>query len=184
MTETAPIDDSTGKRIAKGCFLVLLFMTILIAGSCWLIVKNKDSVVSGISSGMKDLFELPYYGESEYILMHYADLLDSLETAATNSHSLFQFAAEIENLTLPDEIIYVAIEKGDEETPVIRKLEWSGQSTMVVGNFGAGSFNSSNEKVQFSIYQSSGSWDYMDRYIVYIRHSSGLAVPDSSDQNF
>ena len=92
----------------KGCLTVIAVFIALIAGASVLVWMNRDVITTGITQA----FEQPEYGKQDYIDKHYGDLLRSMDAAATSASSLFSFGAAIEEMNLPDEVLYVGIHQG------------------------------------------------------------------------
>ena len=175
--------DNEGKKIVNGCLFLLLFLAFLIGGSCLLFSKNKDSLLENLNEGLqesvKNAFALPYYGEKEYITARYGELINTFKQAAQSNVSLFSFAAAIEKMSLPNEVVYFAISKDGEKTEVIKKIEWSGYSSVVSNGYGAGQLSTNDKTCLVMIYENAGPWSYMDEFVVYIEHLAGEQVPDS-----
>lgn len=189
MPEQGTNDD--GNKVLNGCLLALLFLSFLVVGSCLLIFKNKDSLLESATRGMENavkglenVIDMPYYGEQEYILSLHGDFIYRLKSVAQTSTSLFTFAASVEEMDKPESLVYFAIVKDDETTDVIKKLDWSGRSTVVMNGYGAGTFKTGGKQQAVMIYNNSGPWAYMDEFKVYFLHDVGEPVPDTDKLSY
>jgi len=182
MPEQDVNDDGT--KVVRGCLLALLFLGFLVVGSCLLIYKNKDALLESASRGLESVIDMPYYGEQEYILSQHGTFINQLKAAAQGNTSLFSFAAAVEKMPKPDALVYFGIVKGKDKTDVIRKIEWSGRSTVVMNGYGAGKFNADGKQINVMIYENSGPWAYMDEFKAYFLHDVGEPVPDTDSLSY
>lgn len=189
MPEQDVNDD--GNKVVKGCLLALLLLGFLVVGSCLLIYKNKDALLDSASRGMENavkglenVIDMPYYGEQEYILTQHGTFINQLKATAQGNTSLFSFAAAVEKMPKPDALVYFGIVKGKDTTEVIRKIEWSGRSTVVMNGYGAGRFNADGKQFNIMIYENSGPWAYMDEFKAYFLHDVGEPVPDTDSLSY
>ena len=154
----------------KGCLIVIVAIITLIAGGSFLVWLNRDAITTGLTQA----FEQPEHGKKDYIDKHYGGLLRAMDAAATDSTSLFSFGAAIEALNLPDEVLYIGIQQGENTTDIIKRFDWSGKSTLTVHNYGSGTLSSGDIKNEIMIYENGGPWDYMDKFVVYIEHKGSI----------
>lgn len=161
----------------KGCLIaVAILLVLVVAGGGLVIWFNKDAITTGlkdVAEGLAELFELPDYGKQEYIDQEYGDLLRTLDAAAEKGSSIMTFGAAVEGITLPEEVLYVGITKGEDVTDVIKRFEWSGHSKTIMFGYGAGSLRTTDMSKDIMIYENAGPWNYMDNFIVYIEYSVG-----------
>lgn len=176
--------NDSGNKILNGCLLALLFLGFLVVGSCLLIFKNKDSLFESASRGLENIIDMPYYGKQDYILSKHGTFIHQLKAAAQGNTSLFSFAAAVEKMDKPEALVYFGIVTGKETTDVIKRLEWSGHSTVVINGYGAGMFSSNGKQVQVMIYENSGPWAYMDEFKAYFLHDIGEPVPDTDSLSY
>ncbi len=188
---SVPEKDNDGNKVLNGCLLALLFLSFLVVGSCLLIYKNRDALLDSAAQGMQNaaqgienLVDLPYYGREEYIRLKQGAFIEQLDNLATNNDSLFSFAAAVEKMHKPDDLLYVGIMHNGETVDVIKVDKWSGHSTIIMNGYGAGTVKINGNDVTFMIYQNSGPWDYMERVKVYFRHAVGQPVPDSDSLSY
>lgn len=151
----------------KGCLIAIAVVFVLVVGGGVLVWMNKDVIVTGV----KEKFKQPDYGKKEYIVKHYGKLLRSIDGAAHNATSIMTFGAAVEGLNLPEEVLYVGINKGKDKTPIIKRFEWSGISTLIMFGYGSGTLHKSGVRKNIIIYSNEGPWDYMDSFDVYIEYT-------------
>ena len=84
----------------------------------------------------------------------------------------------------PDELIYFAIIRGKDTMDVIRTLQWSGRSTIVMNGYGAARFSSDGNDIKVMIYENGGPWPYMDEFKAYFLHDVGEPVPDTDSLSY
>ena len=156
----------------KGCLTVIAVIIALLAGGSLLVWMNRDAITTGITQA----FEQPEYGKKDYIDKHYGNLLRSLDAAAGSASSLFAFGAAVEGMTLPEEVLFVGINKGQDTTEIIKRFDWNGRSVFTMHNYGSGTLSSGGAKKEIMIYENPGPWDYMDDFVVYIEYKGGTAV--------
>jgi hypothetical protein len=130
-------------------------------------------IVGGSIIRITHAFEQPEHGKKEYIDQHYGDLLRSIDAAANNATSLFSFGAAVEVLNLPEEVLYVGIIKDKEKTDIIKRFDWNSRSVLTINNYGSGKLGSGRVKKEIMIYENTGPWDYMDKFVVYIEYKGG-----------
>lgn len=160
----------------KGCLIAIAILLVLLAGGSLLIWSNKDTIKGELEELAEELAEsidLPDYGKQEYIEKKYGSVLRALDEAAVNGSSIMTFGAAVEGLALPEEILYVGINKGEDVTDVIKRFEWSGHKKITMSGYGAGSLSSVNVNKEIIIYENEGPWNYMDSFIVYIEYTGG-----------
>lgn len=157
-------------------FVVVLFLIIILAGGYY-IWSNKDTIVSDlkdtIETKLDDVFKLPEYGKKEYIRSRYGQLLQALDEAAANSKSVFKFGAYVEEMKLPEEVVYIGITKGEEKTDIIKRFNWSGHSFTTKNKYGAGTLKGSRT-INIMSYENTGPYNYMDSFIVYIEYTEDV----------
>jgi hypothetical protein len=150
----------------KGCLIacaIALVSFLAIGAFIW---SKRDSIIEGV----KGAFEVPEYGEKEFILGQHGDFLKQLDAAATNATSVFKLGAAIEGLTLPESLVFIGIEMDDETTPVIKKFDWDGHNHLIMSGFGAGTLTGDSGTKKIMIYENSGPWTYMDSFVVYFEY--------------
>ena len=150
----------------KGCLTAVAILLVVIAGGGLFIWLNWDTVSTKMTE-FTESFEMPEHGKKEYIDKDYGEFLRSLDAAAENENSLMSFGAALEKIKLPDNIVYIEINKGDDKTEVFKKYSWSSTSTFIMGGYGAGTIGG----VKVMLYKNEGPWDYMDNFIVYIEYT-------------
>jgi hypothetical protein len=133
-------------------------------------------MAGGSFIGITHAFEQPEHGKKEYIDKHYGDLLRSLDAVAVSASSLFSFGAAIEELNLPEEVLYVGIIKDKEKTDIIKRFNWNSRSVLAINNYGFGKLGSGGVKKEIMIYENDGPWDYMDKFVVYIEYKGSAEV--------
>ncbi|NOQ13871.1 MAG: hypothetical protein GQ583_05225, partial [Methyloprofundus sp.] len=106
-----------------------------------------------IVSSVKNAFELPEHGTEKYIKSRYGVLLDELDNAAKEATTFFKFAATIEAIQLPEEVIYIGIVKDKERIDVIKNLTWNGHSLRTMNRYGAGTLSVNGDKVKIMTYE-------------------------------
>lgn len=151
----------------KGCLISIAIIFILVVGGGLFVWINRDTIVPGVQK----IFEVPSYGKKEYIDGRYGDLLRSLDSAAKNGFSVMTFGAAVEKMTLPPEVLYVGIVKGEDKTDVIKRFDWNGSGAMMIAGYGAGTLSRGGVTRKIMIYENSGPWKYMDKFVVYIEYS-------------
>ena len=114
------------------------------------------------------------YGEKEYIDNNYGKLLRSIDGAADNANSIMTFGAAVEGLALPENVLYVGINKGDNKTPVIKRFDWNGITRITISGYGSGSLRKPGVRKNIMIYQNKGPWDYMDSFDVFIEYTGDI----------
>ena len=154
----------------KGCLTVIAVIIALIAGGGVLVWMNRDAITTGITQA----FEQPEYGKKEHIDKHYCDLLRSMDAAATSASSLFSFGAAIEEMNLPEEVLFAGINKGENTTEVVKRFDWSGNSFFISGGYGSGTLSSAAISKNIMIYENNGPWTYMDDFVVYIEYKGNV----------
>jgi len=84
----------------------------------------------------------------EIVLASHQQFVDSIDSVIVDNPSFYQVAAKLENLSFPEELIYLAIynepEDGfgmDEAKPVVQKVQWSGHSTSIMNGTGHGTLD-------------------------------------------
>lgn len=166
----------------KGCLIAVAILLVLVAGGGLVIWFNKDAITTGledvaedVAEGLVELLKSPDHGKQEYIDQEYGDLLSTLDAAAEKGSSIMTFGAAVEGITLPEEVLYVGIGKGEDITDVIKRFEWNGHSTTIMSGYGAGSLSTTDESKDILIYENEGPWNYMDKFIVYIEYSASTA---------
>ncbi len=160
----------------KGCLIAIAILLALVAGGGLVIWYNKDAITTelkNVAEGLPELLDLPDYGKQEYIDQEYGDLLRVIDAAAENASSIMTFGAAVEGITLPEEVLYVGINEGEDITDVIKQFEWSGYSKTIMSGYGAGSLSTVGVSKDIMIYKNEGPWNYMDNFIVYIEYSVG-----------
>ena len=80
-------------------------------------------------------------------------------------------------MALPEEVLYVGINQGEEKTDVIKQFEWNSSSVTTMGGYGAGTLSKGEISKHIMIYKNDGPWDYMDNFVVYIEYT-GDTVPE------
>jgi len=120
---------------------------------------------------------MPEYGKQEYIEQEYGELLRTLDAAAGNGSSIMTFGAPIEGMNLPEEVIYIGINKGEDKTDVIKKFDWSSSSKFTMHGYGAGTLSKAGVSTDIMIYENVGPWNYMDKFIVYIEYTGDTEEP-------
>lgn len=183
--------DDNGNKVLNGCLLALLFLSFLVVGSCLLIYKNRDSLLDSAAQGMQNavqgienLVDVPYYGREEYIRLKQGAFIEQIDALATTNSSLFSFAAAVEKMQKPDDLLFVGITHNDETVDVIKVSQWSNHSSIIMNGFGSGKVYIDGKEVVFMIYQNSGPWNYMEQFKVYFRHDVGQPVPDSNSLSY
>lgn len=154
----------------KGCLITVVIIVVLLAGGGLFVWVNRDEIMTEA----KQKFELPKYGKKEYIENKYSDLLRSLDTAANNGSSIMTFGAAVEGLTLPEEVLYVGINKGENKTDVIKRFAWSSISRIIMFGYGSGTLGKAGVSKKIIIYENNGPWDYMDSFVVFIEYTGGM----------
>jgi len=162
----------------KGCLIGVAVLIVLVMAGALLVWNQRDTIITGL----ENVFDMPEYGKEEYILPLYGEQLQSILAAANNADSLFQFGAAIETMGLPEEVIYVGIEQGEETTDIIKKFDWSGHSLLSSGVYGAGSLSQGNTNKEIMTYTQEGDWRYMDKFTVYIEHKGDTKQLIHDDQ--
>ena len=162
----------------NGCLIAVAIVFVLVVGGGLFIWINRDTIFTVISTGINEAlelpkFELPEYGKQEYIDQEYGELLRTLDATAENGSSIMTFGAPIEGMTLPEEVLYIGINKGEDKTDVIKKFDWSGFSKRTVGGYGAGTLKKAGVSKDIIIYENEGPWNYMDSFVVYIEYTGG-----------
>ena len=160
----------------KGCLIAVAIVFVLVAGGGLLIWINRDTITTGltdITNGLAESFELPEYGKREYIEQEYGELLRTLDATAENGSSIMTFGAPIEGMTLPEEVLYIGINKGEDKTDVIKKFDWSSRGELTVNGYGAGTLRKAGVSKDIIIYKNEGPWNYMDNFVVYIEYTGG-----------
>ena len=156
--------------------IFLLFVIVVLAGGFY-IWSNKDTIVSDlkdtIETKLDDVFKLPEYGKKEYIRSRYGQLLQALDEAAANSKSVFKFGASVEEMKLPEEVVYIGITKGEEKTDIIKRFNWSGHSFTTKNKYGAGTLKGART-INIMSYENTGPYNYMDSFIVYIEYTEDV----------
>ena len=160
----------------KGCLTAIAVVLVLVISGSVLVWTNRDAIITGVT----DALDVPEHGKREYIEAAYGELLRAIDTAAVSNNSILSFGAAIESMALPGEVIYVAINKGEDTTTVVRKFDWNGSSTIVMSGYGAGTLSKGNDTRNIMIYKNEGPWDYMDNFVVYIEYTGEpqQAVPE------
>jgi len=174
----------------KGCLIAAAFAAALIVGTGVYLWTKRDAIVTGI----QEAFEVPPHGTQEHIEPLYGDLFKKLDAAADNADSRFAFGAAVENMELPEEVVYIGIDHGDSTMDVIKTGEWTSHSYKVINGYGAGTVSADGKTMQLMIRNRAGSWDYMDGYAVHLEYkgdestespasSSDAASQDNGDVN-
>jgi len=156
--------------------IFLLFVIVVLAGGFY-IWNNKETIVSDVintvETKLEDVFKLPEYGKKEYIRSRYGQLLQALDEVAANSKSVFKFGASVEEMKLPEEVVYVGITKGDEKTDIIKRFDWSGHSLTTKNKYGAGTLKG-YKTINIMSYENTGPYNYMDNFVVYIEYTEEI----------
>jgi hypothetical protein len=150
----------------KGCLIAAAFAVALAVGTGVYLWTKKDAIVTGI----QEVFEVPPHGTSEHIEPLYGDLFKELDAVADKTDSRFTFGAAVEKMELPKEVVYIGIKQGNSTTDVIKTTDWNSHTFKTVNGYGAGSVSAGGETIQLMIRDRSGSWDYMDGYVVYLEY--------------
>ena len=153
--------------------IFLLFVIVVLAGGFY-IWSNKDTIVSDVintvETKLDDVFKLPEYGKKEYIRSRYGQLLKALDEAAAYSNSVFKFGASVEEMKLPEEVVYIGIIKGEEKTDIIKRFNWSGHSLTTKNKYGAGTLKGATT-INIMSYENTGPYNYMNSFILYIEYT-------------
>lgn len=148
----------------RGCLIVAGALLLVLAGGAALFWSEREAIFDWASES----FELPAYAERDAVFSRHAELIAALDRAAERSESFFQFAAAVERAELGPEVLYVGIEKGDEEEAIVKRFDWSGHRFVVSGETGYGTLHGGDATKTVVVIDRSGSWDYMDAYRVYV----------------
>jgi hypothetical protein len=162
----------------KGCLITVVITSVLAAAGAVLVWVNRDTIVSGFESA----FEMPEYGEKEYIDNEYGVLLRSLDAAAREAFSVMTFGAAVQRMELAEPVLYVGVNQGEDKTDVIKRFEWSGKSTIISSGYGAGTLKNIDASKDIMIYKNDGPWGYMDNFVVYIEHAGNTEEPVERQQ--
>ena len=160
----------------KGCLMVVAIVFVLVAGGGALIWINRDTItteLTDLTTGLVESFEIPEYGKQEYIEQEYGELLRTLDATAVNGSSIMTFGAPIEGMTLPEEVLYIGINKGEDTTDVIKRFDWNYSSKFTMHGYGAGTLSKAGVSKDIMIYKNEGPWNYMDNFVVYIEYTGG-----------
>ncbi|MEM9446105.1 MAG: hypothetical protein AAGA18_12230 [Verrucomicrobiota bacterium] len=156
----------------KGCLLTLAIGLAIIFILLFALWTQKDSILEGVKESVSEAIEnmeAAEKGQRELIENQYGEILKVLEDHASESNTLFQFASTIEELPLPNEFIYIAINLSGKTTVVIQEIEWKGLSLSSFNNYGSGTIRTDSGSLKILTYKSRGFYDYMDYFTVYIK---------------
>ncbi len=115
-------------------FIVLTVM-ILLVGKC------SHSVYKSIS---EDLENFPEYAKKEVIYKKYSNLLASIDNAAKQSDSYLSFAAKLEKIEKPDEMIYFFLDSKNESRALLKKFKGMRTSRLLINGTGYGQVDGQN----------------------------------------
>jgi hypothetical protein len=174
-------------KFVKGCLILLAVVFLLLfAGGAYLYI-NREEIGQSLSESFGSE-SLPEFARPETALTENADVIAQLDEAAAQSTSFFQFAAAVEALELPREVIYVGAEIesdeaddignfDDKETEILKRLEWNTHSIRIVDNVGLATLGTDDGETTAVVIQRTGPWDYLKNFTVYIKHAPATPPP-------
>ncbi|EDM26800.1 hypothetical protein LNTAR_06129 [Lentisphaera araneosa HTCC2155] len=120
----------------------------------------------------------PEYAKKEFLYEKYKDYLNSIDQELASSTSLLDFAAKIEKLEHPEEVIYLCLEKesdfdnhsnDNDEIEIIKKFESGSKSTYTSNGTGYGRINGQNIVI---IKHDVSSQKGLETCVIYFKHES------------
>ena len=150
----------------KGCLIAAAVAFAVFVGAGAYLWAQRDAIVQGF----QDAVQLPDHGKPEYIKPRHGRLFATIDAAAQQATSKFEFAAAVEKLELPEEVVYLGFKAGSGTTDIVKRKEWNGHNTLVWNNYGAGSLKVNGDNIEIMINENPGPWNYMDGYVVYLEH--------------
>ncbi len=159
----------------KGCLTVIAVLLWLIAGGGLYLWTHRDD----LKTGLIEMMDVPEYGRREYIEERHGEFLRSVDAAAGEAFSVMTFGAAVEKMHPPAEVLYVGINKDDEEIDVIKRFDWNRRSKVTIDRYGAGVLGNGEASRKIMIYENDGPWDYMDSFVIYLEHEGERMQPAS-----
>ncbi len=158
-------------KIVKGCLIVLAVLFLLLAAGATYVYVNRDKILNSVTDAI-----------SETALADNAVVINQLDKAANLATTFPEFAAAVEALDLPPNIIYVAAtdnattlapdDLDDGRTPIIKRVDWTGRTYKVFNGIGAASLETERGPIPAIIIERTGDWNYMVDYVVYLEQST------------
>ncbi|MDD7986693.1 hypothetical protein PQO01_17225 [Lentisphaera marina] len=151
-------------------FAIITTIFFIMAGAC----------AFGIYKSHKNF---PEYAKKDVLYTKYKDYLSEIDHELQESSSALDFAARLEKLNHPDEVIYLCIEKErdihdhsnkSDEIEIIKKFESGSKSTYTSNGTGYGSINDQDIVI---IRHDISSIKGLDKCVIYFNHEAD-AKPD------
>ncbi|MGC1480851.1 MAG: hypothetical protein WA771_10130, partial [Chthoniobacterales bacterium] len=115
----------------KGCLITFgVFLLLALAAGTYAFI-NRDELTVQINDWAKTQ---SVARATE--LAKYEDITTPIDEAAANSTTFFQFAATVEQLDLPPELLSVEADVDGDDTEILRRIEWNGRSSFTSNGFG------------------------------------------------
>lgn len=150
----------------KGCLIVL---------GC--VVAAVILVCCGIAYYVYSTYaNFPEYAKREVVYKKYEALLDAIDETVKKSNSILDLAANLEKIDMPDELIYLALEKtgkgnlGAEKDllEILKKFKDGSVSRMIMNGAGYGRVD--GREVIIIEYEIK-NFDGIDQCILYLKHT-------------
>lgn len=124
----------------KGCLSVGLILAVIFAmlglGAYKLFQHFTDAVD-----------DFPEYAKKDTVYKRHGELIAEIEAIISGSQSMYDLAARLEKMTLPDEIVYLTLIKitedsfTDNKIDVVKTLEITSRSQTIIDGTGFGKLN-------------------------------------------
>lgn len=173
----------SGVLIALG--VAVLLIAIVVAGAMFGWNRVTEEVGDLSEEGViESLFESASEPEVQAAVDARQDLIAYVEAIIASESTRFQTAAKLEQLELPDDVLYLALTREvqhqfeDDVTEIAKRLDWSGRSISLFNGNGTGTLYTETGDVSVIVVERDvADRDFADEWVMYLKDARP-ASPD------